>query len=240
MSHTKKRETFAGDALFVWKNNYLYRKKDKIKMAKQRIIDVKFWDDKYIRKINKDEKLLFLYCLTNPLTDICGIYEISLDRIKFDTALEHNLTKKIFKKFEKDGKMIYREDWLGIKNFIKNQKPTKSILLGIENSLKRISKRIHDTLGTGWGEGGGTVFGYNIKIIEYKDKEKESDFFPLIGSTIIFNKNEPAEKGVKLFYLKDPMVFKAAEKKWYTIKNNEWFAFAGTKADEKDICYKLS
>jgi hypothetical protein len=120
-------------------------------MVKQRSISVKFWDDEYIRKIDRDSKYLFLYCLTNPLTDICGIYEISLDRISFDTKMPAVLVKKILKKFERDKKMIYRDGWLGIKNFIKNQKPTGSIVLGIENSLKRIPEPIHDTLGTGWG-----------------------------------------------------------------------------------------
>ena len=51
-------------------------------MSDTRMIKTKFWDDDYISYLDSVEKLLFLYCLTNPLTNIAGIYEITLKRIE--------------------------------------------------------------------------------------------------------------------------------------------------------------
>jgi hypothetical protein len=56
-------------------------------MAKQRVVNTRFWDDDYIMELGPTEKLVFLYVLTNPLTDLCGAYQITLKRISFDTGL---------------------------------------------------------------------------------------------------------------------------------------------------------
>jgi len=46
-------------------------------MAKNRYINTKFWDDPFIAELSIKEKLLYLYLITNPLTNAAGIYEIS-------------------------------------------------------------------------------------------------------------------------------------------------------------------
>jgi hypothetical protein len=68
-------------------------------MAKLRSVNTKFWDDNYIIKLKPIEKLLFLYFLTNPLTDICGAYEISKARISFDTGINLDLLETILERF---------------------------------------------------------------------------------------------------------------------------------------------
>lgn len=104
-------------------------------MSKQRYLDTKFWDDSYI--INKDpiEKLLFIYLLTNPLTNILGIYEISLRRIAFDTGIEQEMVLKILERFEKDNKVKYHQGYIALKNFTKHQKNNPSVNKGIETLI---------------------------------------------------------------------------------------------------------
>lgn len=124
-------------------------------MASQRYLKTKFWDDGYIRKINPEEKLFFLYFLTNPLTNLCGVYEISLDRIVFDTGIPEKRAISIMKKFEKAGKMIYRDGWVVIVNFIKNQNQTPSILQGIDREMKLVPKNITEVFLKLKGQEGG-------------------------------------------------------------------------------------
>lgn len=118
------------------------------------MVNSKFWDDHYIRKLNKFEKLLFLYFITNPLTNICGVYEIDLDRVCFDTGIKKNEILNILQRFEKDNKAIYRDGWIWIKNFIKNQVINDSVRLGIIRAMGEIPLEIHTKLKTGWGQGG--------------------------------------------------------------------------------------
>ena len=75
-------------------------------MAKQRIVNTKFWDDSYIGGLTPLEKLVFLYLITNPLTNISGVYELPLKRAAFDVGEKVEAIETIFKIFEADGKLL--------------------------------------------------------------------------------------------------------------------------------------
>jgi hypothetical protein len=109
-------------------------------MSKQRYIDTQFWDDKYIVHLDPIEKLAFIYFITNPLTNIAGIYEITLRRIAFDTGIDENMVQKILERFEKDKKIYYIEGWIIICNFPKYQKYQErgKIKDGIDKIIKSL------------------------------------------------------------------------------------------------------
>ena len=130
-------------------------------MAKERIINTKFWDDNYIVTLDPIEKLMYLYFLTNPLTNISGIYEIPLKTMGFDTGIDPDMVKRVLMRFERDGKVFYRSGWIGIVNFIKNQHiESESVKIGIMRELNLAPEEIKEaTLGRGYREGGGRVGG---------------------------------------------------------------------------------
>ena len=101
-------------------------------MSKKRYVDTKFWDDNYIIEKDPVEKLLFLYLLTNTLTNIIGIYEISINRIAFDTGIDKDMVIKILERFEADDKTKYENGWIAIKNFTRHQLNNPKINAGIK------------------------------------------------------------------------------------------------------------
>ena len=111
-------------------------------MAKQRIVNTRFWDDSYIAALTPTEKLLFLYLLTNPLTNISGVYELPLRRISFDVGIGEREVGKILEKFEASGKIIYREGWIGIKNWIKHQTLNPKVKQGIVLELRKAPQEL--------------------------------------------------------------------------------------------------
>ncbi len=115
-------------------------------VAKQRIVNTKFWDDSYITRLSPTEKLLFLYLITNPLTNISGVYELPLKRVAFDTGISADRVDAIFKKLENDGKLIVTDGWIGVVNFIKHQSLNPKIKQGILSELKRAPKGITERL----------------------------------------------------------------------------------------------
>lgn len=86
-------------------------------MAKNRMINTRFWDDSWVVSLDPIEKLLFIYLITNSCTGLTGCYEISLRRVSFDTGLDESAIKNIFKRFEDDGKIAYVDGWVIVRNY---------------------------------------------------------------------------------------------------------------------------
>lgn len=113
-------------------------------MAKRRLINTKFWSDTYISDLDPSEKLLFIYFLTNPYTNICGAYEISLRQVALDTGFDKDIIEKIVARFSNDDKIHYIHGYIVIKNFIKHQEVNPKVKIGIENEIKELPKDIQD------------------------------------------------------------------------------------------------
>jgi hypothetical protein len=112
-------------------------------MKKNRYVNTHFWDDKYIIELDAIEKLLFIYFLTNPLTNIAGIYEIQIKRIAFDTGIDREMILKILEQFEESKKIKYENGWIGIANFLKHQSiKNQKIRKGIQDSLQNVPKTL--------------------------------------------------------------------------------------------------
>ena len=111
-------------------------------MAKQRYINTKFWEDNYIIDLDANEKLLFLYFITNEKVDLCWIYEIHLKKIIMETWMDKDTIKKILDKFTADKKIYYIDWYIYIRNFKKNQSINPKIEEWIKRSLWNIPSDI--------------------------------------------------------------------------------------------------
>lgn len=126
-------------------------------MGKKRLVDTKFWDDNYVVSLKAGEKLLYLYFLTNSLTNICGIYEIDIRRISFDTTIRRDRIVKMLEKFKGDDKIKYEDGWIAIRNFIRYQADNPKIRAGICYELATKPKVMVDF----------------VEILDYEPAEKD-------------------------------------------------------------------
>ncbi len=115
-------------------------------MAKHRIVNTRFWDDSYIARLSPNEKLLFLYLLTTPLTTIAGVYELPLKRVAFDTGLAPKEIAAMLSKLENDDKLVRHQDWIVIVNFIRHQSLNPKVRQGIVAELQRVPRELLDRL----------------------------------------------------------------------------------------------
>ncbi len=113
-------------------------------MATQRYISTSFWDDAWIQILNPNEKLLYLYLMTNPITNIAGVYKITLRRIEFDTGLKMDILQTILERFKRDKKAYLFDEYLILPSWPKHQKweSRAKIKSGIETILKELSPEI--------------------------------------------------------------------------------------------------
>lgn len=139
-------------------------------MADYRPIKVKMWSDTWFLKLNQEEKLVWIYLLTNPYFHISGIYELPKSLISPFVGLEMggsndeksgSKVDQILDQFQINKKIIYKDGWIFIKNYLKNQ-------------YQQINKK--DNIYKGII----TYLNENPKLIELFDLENEDPYKELI------------------------------------------------------------
>jgi len=107
------------------------------------------WADTWFEGLNPTEKLLWVYLLTNPHTNMLGIYQISIKRIKFDCGINDETLSKALKRFRNDKKAFFLfEEWMFLPNWMKNQ----SMNTNMVKSARKIYTCLPNTL-IEWLEG---------------------------------------------------------------------------------------
>jgi len=91
-------------------------------MSTQRYISTSFWDDSWISEIDPSEKLVYLYLMTNPLTNIAGVYKTTIRRMCFDTGFSVEVIKTILNRFEIAKKAFFKNDRIILPSWPKHQK----------------------------------------------------------------------------------------------------------------------
>ena len=77
-------------------------------MAIYRTIQMSFWtDSKIADTFSPDEKLMYLYLLTNPHTNLCGCYEISFRQIAFEIGFKKDQVDKLIKALQEKRIVVY-------------------------------------------------------------------------------------------------------------------------------------
>lgn len=143
-------------------------------MAKQRIINTKFWSDGYILDLDPIERYIFLYLLTNEHTNISGVYEIPVRRMAQETGIDAEMLEKILARFQNDAKVYYRTGWVMIKNFAKHQSTTsKTVQDAIAINLKQVPAEIINDFRQKDQEFDRVCIGYHILLPKLKLKDND-------------------------------------------------------------------
>jgi hypothetical protein len=90
-------------------------------MAIFRKVHTSFWSDSFVNDLTVDQKLFYIYILTNERTKQCGIYEITKKQICFDLGYSMDKVSILLKYFIDKKKIKYNESTkeLAIKNWSK-------------------------------------------------------------------------------------------------------------------------
>jgi hypothetical protein len=107
------------------------------------MINTRFWNDGYVSELDPMEKLLFLYFLTNSYTNICGVYELPLRVVAFETGIDAEKVRNVLQRFSLDQKIHYEDGWVVVRNFAKHQKQgSPKVAQGIAAELKEIPQHL--------------------------------------------------------------------------------------------------
>ena len=110
-------------------------------MGIKRVVDTDFWTDEKVEVFEPEEKLFWVYLLTNPYTKQLGIYHITKKQMSFQLGYDVEQIERLLDKFEKEyGLIKYVDSEIAIFNFLKH-----SILKGgkpVEDCLKADIKKV--------------------------------------------------------------------------------------------------
>ena len=112
-------------------------------MSSHRYVATCFWDDAWIQELEPDEKLLYMYLLTNSLTNIAGVYKITSRRMSFDTGIDKARLAEILSSFEEARKAAFVEEYIILPNWPKHQKThSKDTRAGIDRVLASLPSAV--------------------------------------------------------------------------------------------------
>lgn len=76
-------------------------------MALYRTISMGFWtDSKVVDDFTAEDKYFYLYLFTNPHTNLCGCYEISIKQIVNEIGYSEDSVRNLIRRFEENHKVI--------------------------------------------------------------------------------------------------------------------------------------
>ena len=113
-------------------------------MAVQRYISTSFWDDEWIQGLEPNEKFLFMYLMTNALTNISGVYKITTRRISFDTGLPEHTINDILTHFSEHKKVFRLKEYIILKTWPSHQNYSThaKIKAGIDKCITNLPDEI--------------------------------------------------------------------------------------------------
>ena len=114
-------------------------------MAIFRKIHTSFWGDSFIQDLTPEQKYFFLYLLTNDKTKQCGIYEITLRQMCYDTGYNEETVKKLLEFFIFKGKIRYSEKSkeVALSNWLKyNDSSSPKVKSCVNKELEKVKDRL--------------------------------------------------------------------------------------------------
>ena len=156
-------------------------------MANYRNISISFWtDSKVDDEFTPEDKYFYLYLLTNPHTNICGCYEISMKQMERETGYNSDTIRRLISRMQEQHHVIQYSDetkevlilhW-GRYNWTDSDKVKKAIL-GVSEYIKNgdFRKYVIDTVSIGYPYRIDTVsIGYPYPMhTSVSDTDTESD-----------------------------------------------------------------
>lgn len=114
-------------------------------MSKQRMVNTKFWTDRFVYESwDWKHKLVFLYLLTNDSTNIAGIYELSLVKASLEIGLDIKELEKILKGLEP--KAYYLGEFVYLPKFLEHQGNNPKINMGVSQTVKSLPRNVKEQI----------------------------------------------------------------------------------------------
>lgn len=224
----------------------------------KRSINTKIWDDPWFESIPTEQKLFWVYLLTNRNTNMLGVYELSLRKMAFETGLIESTLSKAFEAFASVKKAKYIDGYVVIFNFLKNQKFNPNMkksavneYINLPNRLKMsigpvFEHNLSQAFGSLW-KGLQTVPNIEVEVELEREVELESEKESILSKKVDVNKDDKEyyqfitnvlkekPKSIELILMKNKIDLAKKDDLWNDFIKN--VAIYTTVINDKDHAY---
>lgn len=82
-------------------------------MSEYRLLKRSFWESDYVQdQLDPSGRLIYLYLITCPKSNMEGLYKCSLRRISEETVQDREKVRQILERLERDNYAGYRDGWV--------------------------------------------------------------------------------------------------------------------------------
>jgi hypothetical protein len=106
-------------------------------MASDRIVSTAFWSHEDVEPLNGIEKSVYLYLMTAPNSNLCGLYDVTVSTIAYHTGWTSEQVLQALNTLIEDKKVYYDSGVVFVKNLSNGQKAEK--FGGFKHHVKKIS-----------------------------------------------------------------------------------------------------
>jgi hypothetical protein len=181
---------------------------------KTRIIQTRFWDDLFVSESDIYTQHLYIYLLTSQYINLCGIFQLPENKIKFECKLTDNQFQSAKENLEKAKKVLFKDGWVYVVNAERNNGYRKSPKCepAYDREYSLIPKQILD------------FFDSTIKNMDSTIENVDSTMHSTHKSEIINNKSEIINKKEKNIELAENVL------KWFNkAMETNYTSYAGFK-----------
>jgi len=110
-------------------------------MATYRKLHTSFWTDPFVEELSQEQKLFYLYLISNTKTTQSGIYEITKKYIAYETGFSIKEVTELLNYFVENKKVLYSEltNEIAITNWVKfNLSTSHTVLKCVLEDLKNV------------------------------------------------------------------------------------------------------
>lgn len=105
-------------------------------------VDTKVWNDEWFSELDKDDKLLWLYLLTNPFITWSKVYECPILMMSAQTGIDKLMIKKTIQRFIDDKKMLFENGYVVVINSMRYSTFNQVTLKTCRNEIESLPERI--------------------------------------------------------------------------------------------------
>lgn len=179
-------------------------------MNVRRYINSKMWRDTFFEELTTEQKLIWIWLLTNDNTNMAGIYEISLKRMAFEIDLDKSVISQAIDVFTNAKKVVFYENYIVLCNFIKHQKLNPNQLKSAINIIDDLPQNVRSLSVIG------DIVDHINKAIESLSKPSEALPKPMRNMNMNMNKKK---------ILKEKDADASASSVWDDRFNKAWLAY---------------